>query len=372
MARGTQQESLTGQVAATMHSLLDWGELGHPLPPERQLAQLLGASRVTMRRALALLEEQGIIRREQGRGTYSCSGPDLVDAETLARQDESFVAVLVRQDGPVFNPHLTPFTWHVCRALVEQSTMRDVRVLFVNDERFLNAASSFGKSTRQLIRGFIAPTHQWTGREYDSAMVTNIPFAGIGRTSHGMYWNITDLKWEPGLTQAMADMAPGPNDRVFIPVDRYPEESDRQVWLQGVLQKLDEGGVPADHIVIGADGMFEPQGYLAMRSYLREHGMPTLVMSDFDLTIAGAYRALAAYQEDNRSAPRERIRFLGGADMKIGQYLDPTLSTLRFSFDDVAASITNMLAEQHRTGRPVGARHVEATYVRRESSGQGH
>jgi len=218
------------------------------------------------------------------------------------------------------------------------------------------------------MRGFIAPTHQWTGREYDAAMAAGIPFVGIGRTSHGMYWNITDLKWEPGLTQAMVDIAPGPDDRVFIPVDRYPEEADRQMWLQGVLQKLDNGGVPADHIVIAADGMFEPQGYLAMRSYLREHGMPTLVMSDFDLTIAGAYRALAAYQEDNSSAPLGRIRFLGGADMKIGQYLDPTLSTLRVPFESVAASITNMLAEQHWTGRPVGARPVEATYVRRESS----
>ena len=369
MARGIQQESLTSQVAETMHSLLDWGELGHPLPPERQLAQLLGASRVTMRRALALLEEKKVIRREQGRGTYSCSGPDLVDAETIARQDKPFVAVLVRQTGHVFNPHLTPFTWHVCRALIEQPTMRDVQVMFVNDEHFLNAMSSFGKSTRQLMRGFIAPTHQWTGREYDAAMATNMPFVGIGRTSHGMYWNITDLKWEPGLTQAMDDIAPGPDDRVFIPVDRYPEESDRQVWLQGVLQKLNEGGVPADNIVVGADGMFEPQGYLAMRSYLREHGMPTLVISDFDLTIAGAYRALAAYQEDSSNTPPGRIRFLGGANMKISQYLDPKLSTLRFSFEEFAASIINMLAEQRRTGRPVGGRHVEATYVRRESSG---
>ena len=371
MAREMQQESLTGQVAATMHRLLDWGELGHPLPPERQLAQLLGASRVTMRRALAMLEEQKVIRREQGRGTYSCSGPALVDAETLARQDESFVAVLVTQNGPVFNPHLTPWTWHVCRALAEQPTMRDVRVFFVNDEHFLNAASSFGKSTRQLMRGFIAPTHKWTGREYDAAMATDIPFVGIGRTSRGMYWNIIDLKWEPGLTQALDDIAPDPDDRVFIPIDRYPKEVDRQVWLQDVLQELDKGGVPADRIVVGADGMFEPQGYLAMRSYLREHGMPTLVMADFDLTIAGAYRALAAYQERDSSAPNRRIRFLGGADMKICQYLDPTLSTLRSPFEDVAADITNMLAEQHWAGRPVGTRYVKATYVRRESSGRG-
>ncbi len=43
---------------------------GSRLPSELELCQLFGASRVTIKQALALLEADGLIRREQGRGTF--------------------------------------------------------------------------------------------------------------------------------------------------------------------------------------------------------------------------------------------------------------------------------------------------------------
>jgi DNA-binding GntR family transcriptional regulator len=43
---------------------------GDRLPPERELATLAGVSLVTARRALAELEAAGVLRREQGRGTF--------------------------------------------------------------------------------------------------------------------------------------------------------------------------------------------------------------------------------------------------------------------------------------------------------------
>src|SRR5262249_23777231 len=55
---------------------------GSRLPTERQLAADLGASRTTVRRALAVLEADGYISREVGRGTFlrdarwARAGPD--------------------------------------------------------------------------------------------------------------------------------------------------------------------------------------------------------------------------------------------------------------------------------------------------------
>ena len=42
---------------------------GELIPPERRLSEELGVSRVTVRRALKLLEEEHIIERIQGSGT---------------------------------------------------------------------------------------------------------------------------------------------------------------------------------------------------------------------------------------------------------------------------------------------------------------
>ena len=43
---------------------------GSRLPPDRQIAMAFGASRLTARRALASLEQQGLIRIEHGNGTF--------------------------------------------------------------------------------------------------------------------------------------------------------------------------------------------------------------------------------------------------------------------------------------------------------------
>ena len=42
---------------------------GDLIPPERKLSEKLGVSRVTVRKALKLLEEEHIIERVQGSGT---------------------------------------------------------------------------------------------------------------------------------------------------------------------------------------------------------------------------------------------------------------------------------------------------------------
>ncbi len=41
-----------------------------PFPTERKLCDEFGVSRITVRQTLMILENEGLIRREQGRGTF--------------------------------------------------------------------------------------------------------------------------------------------------------------------------------------------------------------------------------------------------------------------------------------------------------------
>jgi GntR family transcriptional regulator len=60
------------RLASTLRGLVELGELrgGDALPSERELAQAAGLSRVTVRKALDVLGEEGLIERRQGAGSF--------------------------------------------------------------------------------------------------------------------------------------------------------------------------------------------------------------------------------------------------------------------------------------------------------------
>ena len=73
-------EGLTGQLIESFKDLLSRGVLqwGTKLPPERELAQKFGVSRVSLRHALKALELFGIITQRVGDGTYLSPDPSKV------------------------------------------------------------------------------------------------------------------------------------------------------------------------------------------------------------------------------------------------------------------------------------------------------
>jgi GntR family transcriptional regulator len=64
---------------------------GARVPPEHELCRTFGASRITVQQALALLEKDGLIRREQGRGTFYLGEPAPVTEAKLSGILESLM-----------------------------------------------------------------------------------------------------------------------------------------------------------------------------------------------------------------------------------------------------------------------------------------
>lgn len=74
-----QQESLTELTASRIRTMIFNGTLapGSRLPNEIDLAVATGVSRGTIRSALHLLQQQGLVWRRQGLGSYICEKPIL-------------------------------------------------------------------------------------------------------------------------------------------------------------------------------------------------------------------------------------------------------------------------------------------------------
>jgi GntR family transcriptional regulator len=64
--------TLTDQTVLAIHEAIKQGKFhaGSQLPSEMELLQMLGVSRTTLREALRILEEQRLIRKKRGLGTF--------------------------------------------------------------------------------------------------------------------------------------------------------------------------------------------------------------------------------------------------------------------------------------------------------------
>jgi DNA-binding GntR family transcriptional regulator len=66
-------ESPYHQIAAWLREQITSGEIapGQPLPSEKQIGQATGCAATTVRRAIKLLRDEGIVFTVPGRGSYA-------------------------------------------------------------------------------------------------------------------------------------------------------------------------------------------------------------------------------------------------------------------------------------------------------------
>ncbi len=97
------------RVQRAIRFIIDDGHLGadDALPPERDLAQALGVSRVTIRNAVRDLAEEGLLVQKRGAGTFvsrriemSLKKPTSFSEDIIARGMEPEYRMLDRHTGP--------------------------------------------------------------------------------------------------------------------------------------------------------------------------------------------------------------------------------------------------------------------------------
>lgn len=81
--------------------------VGDKLPTERELGETYGVARNTVRRALRALEEEKLITRHVGRGTFKAAGQDTAEAAFLPSADALSPAGVV-ECRLIFEPELAP------------------------------------------------------------------------------------------------------------------------------------------------------------------------------------------------------------------------------------------------------------------------
>lgn len=117
----TARRASASEIALALSTRIEGGEWRPQdrLPPERDLARDLECSRETIRAALARLQAEGQIWRQQGKGTFVGPGPALVGRDPRQVIDSASIRDLI-EARLVYEPALAA-------AAAERATDQDIR-----------------------------------------------------------------------------------------------------------------------------------------------------------------------------------------------------------------------------------------------------
>lgn len=94
-------ETLYEQLADNIKTKIAKGEMkvGERLKSEREMAEQYGISRMTVRKSLKLLEEEGVLSAQRGRGTYIMKVPEVQRKVELGDTSLISLSMQIRQKG---------------------------------------------------------------------------------------------------------------------------------------------------------------------------------------------------------------------------------------------------------------------------------
>ncbi len=160
--RFTKAVPLYVQIAESLFDRIESGDLrpGDRLPPERELSKMLGVNRMTVRRALQVLESQGLLIRRRGNGTY-------VAAPKIERQAAKLVPFTKGMQRHGYTPGAKVITFE--RRLVEASVARELGLSVSAPVYYIRRLRLVNQEPVMLER-FTMPVHRFPDLErYDLA-----------------------------------------------------------------------------------------------------------------------------------------------------------------------------------------------------------
>lgn len=157
--RPLKQRRVSEEVADQLREAIFSGRLGpgDKLPPERQLAQQFGVSRLVLREALRSLERVGLlmIKRGYGGGAFVSE----MDKKAVTRS----LSVMIRL-GETSVDDLTEarliYEPKIARLAAERATEEDIAALkrVLDEQKAANTPDTFGQPTSHSFHRFIAET----------------------------------------------------------------------------------------------------------------------------------------------------------------------------------------------------------------------
>lgn len=346
--------------------------LGARIPTEKELCDLYGVSRVTARKALDDLKEEGLIMRTRGCGSFVNKLPAISKSENSVKATEILVAVRVDPPGVGSIPE----SWgeqvlqHVSKHLFEDGfhvSLLPIEDLVKGNEerkwkRFWQRVNSFG----ERLGGAFIFTNFHTKLLIEGFEKRNLPWVSFGKTTKEKTANFVSANnFDGGEKVGVALAQAGYEHVIFLSTSLETISSGDRFY--GLLKGWLGSGRSLNSVrllsVEDYSGLNE-QEQVDFERELKQQSGRCAVFCTGDLI---ASSVLKLCDRLGVVVP-EQLAVVGGTGLSLAEHTTPTLTVLAQPMQEIGRVACEMLLEMIRTGRmQVPGRYVESPVIRRES-----
>ncbi|MCX7706317.1 MAG: GntR family transcriptional regulator [bacterium] len=317
------------QVIETIKELIVFGSYkkGDKIPSERNLAELLDVSLITVRRATDELTRQGILIKEWGRGIFVNRIPE-DKRKTLT------VGLTCWQNGEQYSTHPVQFSIMQGVGEVFLGTNYGLKTVFITPE-LIQSKKYQQYFTSQKIDGLINIVLEIPDTDLEE-IEKHIPYVVHGNRPeriNGVSIDMESISYE--LTKKLIFFG-----HRNIGVINGPEEfTPNQLWLKGYKKAMEESNLEISKNNLKSADYCCESGYRLACEILAQRKKPTAIICGDDYLAVGCLNAIKKF---GLNCP-EDIWVFGFGDFPVARYSHPPLSTVKFSYYEMGKQLAYML-----------------------------
>lgn len=317
------------QLKEILKEQINKGKLkpGDQIPPEEKIAQRHGVSLGTVRQAMAELVNEGLVYKEQGKGTFIAE----------KKKKKTFTIGLLLTD--VGNP----FFSQLARSIQEKAHLLKYSVIYYNtNDQLLRETESIDMLIKRRVDGVILVPVLKNGEErlMQKLRENDIPFVYLDRYLNEPASDYIIIDNFSGVRQIMEYLISLGHKRIgCISAQPYTWTSKQRMRVYKKIVR--ENNLATENSLVQISNLPDDKGgYDAMNKLFSMKNRPTAIFATNDIIAIGAYKAA----KDKGIRIPQDLSLVGFDDIEASSHLEVPLTTITQPINEMGKIAMKILA----------------------------